>query len=1177
MFDGNFRSSRREVNLSGNRRRGGRTTTGSSSSSVTSRSRNNNNNRNEILRTAEIQRKQRQEATRRDKAARVLQKWTRGVLSRIQVVNDLSGRIGCSSPAQKNMAATSLCLSFPSRFLKETSLRTSRKALLLKYQHTCSEKGGGSSDGVMDSDDEMLDVESSDWFSQLRILKCTLEDLDPNDPKETTADLLKLLQSIWGTTTNVDDGLFLTLAQTCQRWYLQSNKSQSSQLPPDEVSLQTLESIMKWAISESEDPENSQRTALLATIVLSGPLDVARSYTASGSGSPDETQFETKWFGPLVDAITILDRTSPPQGQDNTQSNSDTIVLKAISDNLQNGVEQRLLSNLLDMTKSPRLIIVLRHVLSQPENSGLKVAASLLVRGETLDGVNIEKDIPEESNHDQYAVSDDMDGDDDEDNTSGTQQKDESSRPSDSKKARGSTSYYSRKDLLTLGKLDDMYHERIQQAKKENVTLFDGQVKLVATKIVKAPWVDWGVDLLTQSDTEGGASELSSQYIETIGYLMQASSDLRPKMKLSVLSPVAFSKTIMDAIWLGVKNDRFQDRYLGQTLFADLFSHYLMPLSDLDFLRLHVGRPEDMNEGILILASEVVAFYKDALYEVYWTKPVLADDVEVDNPKGRLILSGTKLFNILYERWDRLQHVFCSEDQWWFPHLSSIGNDRAVVSVAERMDEGDDNASVDSDSDDDSDYEMAVDGQNQRSRPNDDTAKAEAESDALAGFFRDPKMARVLTSIPQALPFERRLKLFNSLIRNDKQKALQAAASRRAMMAMAGQRDDDPMAFFDGGARERVTIRRADLYADSMEKLNGLGARLKNQIQVTFVNQHGTEEAGIDGGGVFKEFLDDLIKDAFSPVPPTNADDDGNTNAVKTGPQLFVETPVQTLTVNLSLTSHDLRTLAHYSFLGRVLGKAVYESILVEPQFALPFLNQCLGKTNSLEDLKNYDEEYYVNLNKLRRFSQAELELSGLTFELTFGGNGAKPRTVELEPGGRSKAVTKKNAFKYTNLVANELLNKQGAEQTKAFLRGFRDLIPVSWVRLFSCTELQKLISGDDAVRGIDVAGLRKSVSYLGGYHESQPYMQAFWDVLENDFTPEQQRKFLRFMTSCSRQPLLGFSSLEPNPSIQQIRLREEDRTKNSRLPTSQTCMNILKLPNYDDRDLLKEKLLAAV
>ena len=326
-----------------------------------------------------------------------------------------------------------------------------------------------------------------------------------------------------------------------------------------------------------------------------------------------------------------------------------------------------------------------------------------------------------------------------------------------------------------------------------------------------------------------------------------------------------------------------------------------------------------------------------------------------------------------------------------------------------------------------------------------------------------------------------------------------------------------------------------------------------------------------DYSGVFKEFLDDLIKDGFA----ARSDDENEGGA----PQLFSITPIQQqLTMNLDLTE-DRNMLVHYEFLGRVLGKAVYESILVEPQFCLPFLNQLLGKVNTIEDLKNYDEEYYNNLSKLRHYTAEEIDSLGLAFELTVGGTSpnSSPRTVDLVRSGHSIAVTKKNVFQYSQAVANELMNVLGAHQTRAFLRGFRDLIKVAWIRLFSAKELQKLISGDDSVRGIDVSSLKKAMHYLGGYHESQPYIQDFWDILENELSPEQQRKFLRFMTSCSRQPLLGFSSLEPFPAIQQIRLQDAERSKNSRLPTSSTCMNLLKLPNYQDRSLLKQKLLAAV
>ncbi len=99
--------------------------------------------------------------------------------------------------------------------------------------------------------------------------------------------------------------------------------------------------------------------------------------------------------------------------------------------------------------------------------------------------------------------------------------------------------------------------------------------------------------------------------------------------------------------------------------------------------------------------------------------------------------------------------------------------------------------------------------------------------------------------------------------------------------------------------------------------------------------------------------------------------------------------------------------------------------------------------------------------------------------------------------------------------------------------------------------------------------------------------MQWFWEIID-EMTVDQQQKFLRFMTSCSRQPLLGFKSLAPLPCIHQVRLSEEDYVTDGdygkaqeevhvRLPTSATCMNLLKLPNYRTKELMKAKLLYAI
>lgn len=50
----------------------------------------------------------------------------------------------------------------------------------------------------------------------------------------------------------------------------------------------------------------------------------------------------------------------------------------------------------------------------------------------------------------------------------------------------------------------------------------------------------------------------------------------------------------------------------------------------------------------------------------------------------------------------------------------------------------------------------------------------------------------------------------------------------------------------------------------SYAHLNAIGAGLKNIIQITFKDSFGQEEAGVDGGGVFKELLTDLSTEVFN-------------------------------------------------------------------------------------------------------------------------------------------------------------------------------------------------------------------------------------------------------------------------------------------------------------------------
>jgi ubiquitin-protein ligase E3 C len=75
-------------------------------------------------------------------------------------------------------------------------------------------------------------------------------------------------------------------------------------------------------------------------------------------------------------------------------------------------------------------------------------------------------------------------------------------------------------------------------------------------------------------------------------------------------------------------------------------------------------------------------------------------------------------------------------------------------------------------------------------------------------------------------------------------------------------------------------------------------------MRIQMMNTAGLNEAGIDGGGLFREFLTELLKTAFDP-------NRGFFRLTKDN-QLYPNPGVEVIEPNFAL---------HYFFIGRVLGK----------------------------------------------------------------------------------------------------------------------------------------------------------------------------------------------------------------------------------------------------------------
>jgi len=261
-----------------------------------------------------------------------------------------------------------------------------------------------------------------------------------------------------------------------------------------------------------------------------------------------------------------------------------------------------------------------------------------------------------------------------------------------------------------------------------------------------------------------------------------------------------------------------------------------------------------------------------------------------------------------------------------------------------------------------------------------------------------------------------------------------------------------------------------------------------------------------------------------------------------------------------------LHQLNWYRFIGRVLGKALYEGILIDVNFASFFFAKWLGRQSYLDDLVSLDPELYRGLIYLKHY-EGNLEDLALNFTVTTDDFGVN-KSINLIPNGANVAVTRENRMQYIYLVSNYRLNSQIRFQSEAFFEGLSDIIDPKWLRMFNQQELQILVGGTEDP--IDVDDLQSNTLYGGVFDQSHPTIQAFWKVVRS-LDQSQKCAFLRFVTSCSRPPLLGFKELNPKFAIR------DAGSDIARLPTASTCVNLLKLPMYTNEHVLRQKLLQAI
>ncbi|CAH8660627.1 unnamed protein product [Schistosoma rodhaini] len=339
-----------------------------------------------------------------------------------------------------------------------------------------------------------------------------------------------------------------------------------------------------------------------------------------------------------------------------------------------------------------------------------------------------------------------------------------------------------------------------------------------------------------------------------------------------------------------------------------------------------------------------------------------------------------------------------------------------------------------------------------------------------------------------------------------------------------------------------IIVRRDNILQDTLSNLTMANpADFKKLLRVKFEN-----EEAVDEGGVMKEFFLLVMRDLLNPVYG-----------------MFRCYPESRM---LWFSESTMESENVFLMVGILCGLAIYNSIIVDLSFPLAMFRKLLGETPGLDDLKELDPIVGRSLQELLDYDNADLaDVFCLNFTVTidyFGMN----KIIPLMEDGENIIVTQENKSLYVEKYVQYVFQKSCETPYKAFEKGFLQVCGGYSLKLFQPSELQSLVVGSEVVNWDE---LRQNTTYQGIYWDRHQVIIWFWDVLLYDFTIEEKKKFLRFLTGCDRVPIVGFSgvkiTIQPNNSGDDF------------LPVAHTCANLLDLPQYSCKEILAKKLSLAI
>ena len=300
----------------------------------------------------------------------------------------------------------------------------------------------------------------------------------------------------------------------------------------------------------------------------------------------------------------------------------------------------------------------------------------------------------------------------------------------------------------------------------------------------------------------------------------------------------------------------------------------------------------------------------------------------------------------------------------------------------------------------------------------------------------------------------------------------------------------------------QLNLTRNNLLKESMSQIKDIN--LKKELKINFKG-----EVSYDAGGIMREFFTTVFQTLESDKLKLFVISDSNEFSYIINPFL----------------SHNKENIEYFSFIGKLIAKALFDNITVNICFNKLIYKMILQEEISFKDLLFIDYSLYTSLKNLKGINLAQNNKNNnleLYYSIEMKDVYNHMHNLELIEKGREIPLT--NIDDYISKRIKFMIGMY-----EPFIKVIRDNIykylSKEVITNFTSDEFELILNGRPF---IDIEEWKIFTEYKEPYNNNHYIIKWFWEIL-NTLSQKELSNLLLFSTGSGRVPLGGFAVLESN------------------------------------------------